>query len=328
MRHRHSFYRPNLTMSEPVIVTPGDQQRLRARVNACIAEEKLTQKQIAVEIGVGYSTFAAWLANTYTGDTSAQASAVARWLDHRAKRREVRSLLPEDPGFRETPSARRYLRMFQYCQAAPDIGVIAGGAGIGKTEAAREYRRTSPNVFIATVQPVRNTAPKFVDSVAEVLGVSGRGATRQTSGIIDRLSGSGSLLIIDEAQHLATSALDQARSFHDLARCGLVLIGNHSVYSRMGDGRAEFAQIFSRIGMKITQAKPKAEDVETVLAAWNLPFDSGLAKKIAQKQGALRGMTKALRIAHMLAAGASEEVSEAHLRAAWEQIGFDARVDA
>jgi DNA transposition AAA+ family ATPase len=314
--------------ARPSAVTQAEQDELRARVNALLQEEKISQKQAASEAGIGYSTFAAWLQDTYTGDRAAQAILVRKWLAHREQRREVREALPGDPGFQETPTARRILTMLRYCQSAPDVGVIAGGAGIGKTVTSEEYRRRSPNVFIVTAEPVMKSAHRFVAEVGATLNVSGaRTSTRLSAAISDRLSGAGALLIVDEAQHLGAEALDQARSFHDRAKCGLVFLGNQSVYSRMGDGRAEFAQIFSRIGMKITQAKPKAEDVDLMLDAWAMKIDRKLPKQIAQKPGALRGLSKALRIAHMLAAGDGVEVSDDHVRKAWEQIGFDTRLD-
>lgn len=316
-------------MAKPSAISAPEQDELRARVNALLQEEKLTQKQAASEAGIGYSTFAAWLAGNYTGDAAAQAILVRKWVSHREQRREVRDALPGDPGFQETPTARRILTMLRYCQSAPDVGVIAGGAGIGKTETIKEYRRRSPNVFVVTAEPVMKSAHRFVAEVGATLSIAGaRAATRLSAAISDRLSGSGALLIVDEAQHLGAEALDQARSFHDRAACGLVFVGNQSVYSRMGDGRAEFAQIFSRIGMKITQAKPKAEDIDLMLDAWAMQIDRKLPRQIAQKPGALRGLSKALRIAHMLAAGDGVAVTDGHVKAAWEQIGSEPRRDA
>ena len=317
-----------VVMARAPALSPEEQDILRARVNALMQDEKLSQKQVAVEAGIGYSTFAAWLAGTYTGDTGAQAILVRKWVTHREQRKEVRDALPGDPGFQETPTARRILTMLRYCQSAPDVGVIAGGAGIGKTQSVEEYRRRSPNVFVITAEPVMKSAPRFVAEVAATLDVTGqRTSSRLSAAISERLSGSGALLVIDEAQHLGAEALDQARAFHDRAKCGLIFVGNQSVYSRMGDGRAEFAQIFSRIGMRITQAKPRADDVDLMLDAWALDIDRKLPQAIAKKPGALRGLSKALRIAHMLAAGDGVAVSDAHVRAAWEQIGFDTRVD-
>lgn len=315
-------------MARPPALSPEEQDLLRARVNALMQEEKLSQKQVATEAGIGYSTFAAWLAGTYTGDTSTQARVVRKWVSHREQRKEVRDALPGDPGFQETPTARRVINLLRYCQSAPDVGVIAGGAGIGKTQSVEEYRRRSPNVFVVTAEPVMRSASRFVAEVGATLGVTGqRTASRLSAAISERLAGLAALLVIDEAQHLGPDALDQARAFHDRAKCGLVFVGNQSVYSRMGDGRAEFAQIFSRIGMKITQAKPRDEDVNLMLDAWALSIDRKLPQAIAKKPGALRGLNKALRIAHMLAAGDGVAVGDAHVRAAWEQIGFDTRVD-
>ena len=75
--------------------------------------------------------------------------------------------------------------------------------------------------------------------------------------IVQRLQGTKGLLIIDEAQHLSLLALESLRSIHDATACGLVLMGNESVYANLSGRRsAEFAQLFSRVGMVLKLENP------------------------------------------------------------------------
>ena len=307
--------------------TPEEQDQLRAQVREIMQAEGLKQTQVAQEVGLAYGTFTPWLAGNYAGSTEDKAIAVAKWVDARAEKKRVAQQLPAAPAFQETPSAARMLRLMRYCHFAPDIGVVAGGAGIGKTTTAREYQRRAPNVFIVTGEPVMSSPANFLVEVSAELGLPEVTPQKMARAITRKLRGSGALLIVDEAQHLTTTTLNQARAIHDASDCGLVFLGNETVYSRMGDGRAEFAQLFSRVGSKVTQPRPKPEDVDALLAAWGLDIDKKLPRAIAQKPGALRGLTKTLRIAHVLAAGKAETVTTEHLRAAWDQIGFD-RIDA
>lgn len=59
------------------------------------------------------------------------------------------------------------------------------------------------------------------------------------------------MIIIDEAQHLTVRALNHLRCISDESGVGICLIGNDDVYRKMkGSGKADFAQLFSRIGMR------------------------------------------------------------------------------
>ena len=87
--------------------------------------------------------------------------------------------------------------------------------------------------------------------LAERLGVRERVARKITSELVSRLKGSGRVILIDEAQHLTVRALNHIRCLADEAEIGVCLIGNEEVYSKLkGSGKADFAQLFSRIGMR------------------------------------------------------------------------------
>lgn len=307
--------------------TDEAQDKLRADVRAIMAREGLKQTDVARGTDIPYGTLTAWLAGTYTGQTIDKAQKVAKWLASRADRKRVEAVMPDAPAFQEMPSALKMLTLLQFCQHAPDVGIIAGGAGIGKTTAALEFQRRSPNVFIVTAEPVMRSPRNFLGELSQILGLGEGVAIRQSRAIAQRLKGASALIIVDEAQHLSTATLNQARAIHDRAQCGLVFVGNETVYSRMGDGRAEFAQLFSRVGMRVTQQRPKDEDVAALMAAWKLDIDPKLPRAIARKPGALRGLTKCVRLAHVIAAGQGVPVGDAHLRAAFDQIGFE-RIEA
>lgn len=59
------------------------------------------------------------------------------------------------------------------------------------------------------------------------------------------------MIIIDEAQHLTKKTLEIVRSINDSTETAIVLIGNDLIYNKMlGKAQAEFAQLFSRVGMQ------------------------------------------------------------------------------
>ena len=125
---------------------------------------------------------------------------------------------------------------------------------------------------------------------------------------------------MDEAQHLSSAALDQLRHFHDLGRIGLAVAGNSEVIGRIdGDTRRGlFAQFSSRVGMRLRRQRPLGTDVNALLDAAGVTgsAERKLLQAVASKPGALRGMTKTLRVANILAAGGGSAVTEANIAAA------------
>ncbi|HWJ72378.1 MAG TPA: AAA family ATPase [Kaistia sp.] len=315
-----------MTLVETEERPADDQEALRAEVRLIMATEKLTQQDIAKETGIPYGTFTPWMGGTYKGDTADKAALVRRWLETRRVRARTISVLPDAPGFVATPTAMGILDLLNFAQAAPDFVVVVGGAGIGKTSAIEAQQRRAPNVFVITADPIMASPNNMLVGVAEAIGIVEKRSAWVSRAICNRLRGSSGLIIIDEAQHLSTSALDQLRSIHDTAKIGIAVAGNESLYARLqGAGGArgsQFAQLFSRVGMRINQPKSKAKDITALLDAWGLQGDPivRLLKQIAAKPGALRNMTKTIRLAHMLAAGSGETLDERHVRAAWEQL--------
>ncbi|MDI4664684.1 AAA family ATPase [Xanthobacter autotrophicus] len=301
-------------------------EAIRAEVRIIMAEEGLTQADISKETGIAYGTFTAWNAGTYKGDNSGFAIKVRRWLETRRERKRTHSVLPKAPSFVATPTAQTVMEIMAFAQAAPDLGVVVGGAGIGKTTAIEEYQRQHSNVYVVTAEPCLSSPNNMLSAIADELGVIERRNTYVSRAIVARLKGASALLVVDEAQHLSSQALDQLRTIHDKARCGVIVSGNESVFARLQGGEtkgAQFAQLHSRVGMRIVQATPRARDICALVAAWGIDAaspEANLLKLIARKPGALRGLTKALRIANMLAAGSGEALSARHIRQAWSQL--------
>jgi DNA transposition AAA+ family ATPase len=132
------------------------------------------------------------------------------------------------------------------------------------------------------------------------------------------------LLIIDEAQHLTVKSIEEIRSWHDATGIGIALFGNESVQQQLDGGMrsAAFAQIFSRVSLKIVRSFPLAADVDAMLEAWDVHDDKVRDEmhRIAQVPGALRGATFALELAHMLASGQGETLDLRHVQDAWAQL--------
>jgi DNA transposition AAA+ family ATPase len=297
------------------------QEHIRAEIRRVAGKRPMTV--VAQETGIAYGTFSSWIGGTYAGNTSRIAAAGQRWIDAQATKSQTRAAMPKAPEFVETPTARAIISVLEFAQFTPDLVMIAGGAGVGKTTAVERHLATNPNVFVLTGEPCFSTPRMLLDCLKDVLGLTEKYSSQTVSrAIVRRLQGTGGLVVVDEAQHLSSQSLDQMRTIHDLAKVGVALVGNETVYTRLeGHARqAQFAQLFSRVGMRISRTKPQQADIAKLIDAWGVEGadERRLLTDIARRPGALRGMTKALRMAHMLAAGAP--VTAEIIRRAWEQI--------
>jgi DNA transposition AAA+ family ATPase len=302
---------------------------IRQEAIAAIHEDGLSRSEAAREAGISAPTFLAFLSGSYTGRNDRVAADTRKWLQSRQEKRAARRAVPAAPAFVETPTAEAVMLQLRSAQHLQLMAVIAGPPGIGKTLAVRAYARTAPNVWIITGAPTLSGPRAVLDAICRVTGLlDNRELHRTHQAIVDKTRGSGGLLVIDEANHLQTVALEQIRAIHDAAQIGVALVGNATVLSRMeGGGRtAEFAQLFSRVGLRLTSPTDHRNrlprDIDAVLAAWGIE-DVGLRRllqAIGRKPGALRNVSMALRLAHMLAASEDAPLSKAHIAMAWQRL--------
>lgn len=296
-------------------------------IKAEVNRSGISQKKIANEAGISTTTLSQWLGGKYQGDTQAIDTKMRAWLRSKSQQATEARRLPDAPDWLATATAKSVLASLSYAQMAADIAIIYGGAGVGKTCTAKHYRVTNPNVWIATMTPSTASVATCLERVALAIGIEAnfQGAARLEAEIIGRVADTGGLLIVDEAQHLGTGALEAVRSLHDAATIGVALMGNEQVYSQMSGGgarQAHFAQLFSRIGRRVRLNKPQKNDVELILDAWNVPSDGRqICAKIALQHGALRYLTKTLRFASMMSAGEGTALTKDHIKAAWASLG-------
>ena len=312
-----------LVGSDPAPPLPADAVD---RVRKAIADAGLTQAAAAVEIGVSDATLSQWLAGKYPGDVAAIAARAERWLEARAEREAVARQLPDAPPWVETTAAERILGALSYAQIARDVALIYGSPGTGKTVACEHYAQTRPNVWHATMTSAARTIGPCLERAAQAMGIRHipSRSWRVEAAIVERSRGTAGLLVIDEAQHLDIRSLEALRGIHDAAGIGLAMLGSEMVYARLtGGARSAYsAQIFSRIGIRVRLGQPSTEDVDSLCDAWRLR-DLKARKRlqaIATSPGALRSVTKAVRMATLLADG--DTVRERHIQAALRD--FDA----
>lgn len=301
---------------------------LRDQIRQLMAGDKrLSQNRVAREADISATTLSQWLGGNYPGNNDAVEAKLKRWVETTQAARAQADQMPEAPRYVQTPTGERVIATLRYAQIAADIAVVYGGAGLGKTTAAEQYARLAPNVWLATMTPASASVVPALQVIAEALGLMNvpSGANNLHAAICRRVAGTGGLIVIDEAQHLTETALDQVRAINDKTHVGIVLIGNERVYARMAGGNraAYLDRLFSRIGKKTPLRKSVAGDVTALLDAWAVADTKCRTHltEIAGKGGGLRTMTKVLRLASLYAAAERRELNSDDVRAAWGELG-------
>lgn len=311
---------------KPGKISEEEQESIRNQVLELIRVEDMTRKQVAAESGIPYGTLTPFLGGSYAGDGSRVAASLRVWMGARAKRATVRAALPV-ARFVATPTAEAIMSVLQHAQHMPDMVVVTGAPGTGKSSAACEYTRQNPNVFKLVADPSISSVRAMLGAIANMLGTYDMHSTYRISRDIHKklLSHPGALLIVDEAQHLNSHMLDQLRAFHDQCAIGIALVGNDAIVGQLEGGRrsSEYAQLYSRVGMRLKRPRPLNGDIDGLLDAWDVP--AGPAREqlraVGKKAGGLRAMAKTHRLAVMLASAESRALSEDDVRLAWERLG-------
>jgi len=296
---------------------------LIAAVQAAInADPTLSQASVAAALDYSPAVLGQWLKGIYKGDNAAVTTAVTQWLALRAAGDAVARVMPDDLPWYSTETAERIWTRLRLAHHAPDICVIDGAAGVGKTYTARHYAASYPGVWLATMSPDCAGVATALEEISDAMGLDVQGgAAAHRRAILKRIKAAGgaALLVIDEAQHLGTAALDEVRTLHDRAGCGLAYLGNEGIWSQLvGGGRRGIAldRLHSRVGARAHCQGATTKDVQALLGAWGIT-DRGarsVVSEIARRPGALRAATKTIRSAHLYAQSAA--ITAEHLRAA------------
>ena len=206
-----------------------------------------------------------------------------------------------------------------FAEAAGDISLIYGDAGLGKTVSLKEYVALHPDTIYVELKDCDKSTKGVCEKILACIGKELHGVDRLlVDTIVNYLSDNPKLIIIDEAQHLSIRALENLRAINDVTGSGIVLCGNPTVYDRMhGRGQAHFAQLYSRIGIRRHIVEPALSDIAAIFAPYSLDKESLLyLHQLALLRGGIRNCVKVLNIALQLRDDEKEPLNIDHLQAA------------
>lgn len=283
-----------------------------------------TKAEVTRRAGMKDGTFSQWFSGKYEGRLDDHNATIGRWLDALEESAGVAATIPQSPPFMNMLGSKEIIETLVWAQICPDLVMITLGAGMGKSETCQHFEATRPHVYRATVSENTKTVHGMLTELAEELGVNEHNPARLARAIGNKLrrTGAGTLLIVDEGQHLNDEAINQLRHFVDVYKCGVAIVGNAEVYSRFSKSRQgpSYAQLKSRIGKRLQRHTPYAEDLQTFIAAWGVtdPASVKFLTGIGMKGGAFRQIDKTMKLATMTAMGRGEEIGLKHIQVAWQ----------
>jgi DNA transposition AAA+ family ATPase len=285
--------------------------------------------EVGKRVGVPASTMSAFSAGTYDGVNANVARKVAQYRSTLAAHASVSVEMPTPPGFFECESATKLIQMLTFAQHYGEIVVAATAPGLCKSSSIRHYKACYSGTWIVTMSPADAGLNNMLVAVLKAMGEKEVKGTPQrlTERISEKVSGIRKpLLIFDDAQNMTEIALEQLRILNDLTGAGIAFFGNKGILQRFeGQGRqVDFAQMFSRLGLRHEQLLPLEQDVIALAQAWSI-HEADIVEElraICFKPGALRFGTKSLKLAHMMAAAEGVVLTAKHLRDAGTELGM------
>ncbi|MGX2951644.1 AAA family ATPase [Ursidibacter sp. B-7004-1] len=279
-----------------------------------LTETGYTQARIAKEAGLNSGALSAYLSGNYKGNLEDIEAKMVAYFERLAYKLQE---YVEAPSFIETRTATQIFNTLRFAQNANVLALIHGASGVGKTQAAREFRRRYNNVWVVTASPSRSSLSEMLYEIALEVGISDAPRRKGTLArlITRKIKDTAGLLIVDEADHLPYEALEELRLLQEEitnesrigAGVGLVLIGNDKVYTRMKGGinpTHEYGRLWSRNAKRTSIQKTKQADTKAVAEAWGLGDNQealDVMQRITETGGGLRILTHTLRLAAIVA---------------------------
>ena len=284
-----------------------------------MGQSRKSQRQLSKETGLSTSVISQFLNGTYTGDNEEVAKTIGQYL---AVGKERLNNVSDVQFVENLYNTQEVLFACNYAHRNNDITLVSGDAGAGKTTALKYYAENNTGVIFVTANACITTATAILSLICRQIGrqVPTRRAALMNT-LVEQLTGTNRLIIIDEADHLLLDALQAVRNLNDTAHCGIVLSGNDKIYRQMLSPRRgyEFEQIRTRIIVrKKVFNEYTVEEMRAMFPSLNQEC-IGYMLKLACAES-LRTARKLYEVAKEVANAKKEALSVKHLRDTQKQL--------
>jgi len=277
-----------------------------------------TNRELARQIGATDGPVSKYLGGVPEGDVESMEGRIADVLRNALKRRAA-----GDANLVDNIVTQQVSGVFESIRRSNDVGMVHSPAGLGKSCASRLYAARNPSSIFVTLTQWSGAASGLTRAVWDSFDTrKWKGNESHMSFIVDRLSGSRRLLILDNAQRLRASGQKWLFDLHDLTGISIALVGNPEVL----DVIKRNDQLWSRVGLvhAVTlgsdrEARKNARPlVERMLAAFCADHASeveDLAGRVVLEKGHFRALYKHLALADDMRAALKLDWREAFVEA-------------
>lgn len=246
------------------------------------------QSQLAKSIGVSPAQISSFFRGKYSGDNE---TLIKKIESHYKLVEGRKNLNTGGVPFVFTSNAKRVYNACGAVHKAGYFGVVVGRAGLGKTYALHNYSDEFRDVVYLEIDQTTNQI-EFLKDLCNELKIDDKGlANTLKKRIVEKIKGSGRLIIIDQAEYLPIKAMDVLRSIHDQTKVGVLLVGLPLLWKKINTGDGLNDQITTRVFIKTELNELKETDVEMMVNAF-IQGDEELYKKyMPYCQGNARRLT-------------------------------------
>ena len=272
-------------------------QALQQKLAEFKAKSGMNQTQLARGIGTSPASISMYLNGTYAdkgGNYETIEPKIEAFLEVQKSKAQREELVL---GFVSTKTTRRISEVMRDAHEAGDTVVIYGQAGLGKTQAVKNYCEKNPAAILIEANP-SFTALVLMRKLAAAAKVSTVGSLNDLfESVSDRLRDSGRLIMVDEAENLPLRALEIIRRLHDDTGCGLVLSGMPRLVANLRGKHGELVQLYSRVSVALNlgDSMPDEELEQIARAAMPEADDETIAELVKHSNGNTRRMSKLMR---------------------------------
>ena len=186
------------------------------------------------------------------------------------------------------------------------LGVIVGGAGIGKTTTLKAYAAAHAGVSYLCMNTAHASLHAFMtDWCRQAVGCSDHHVAEMLR-LLMREASSRRLraFLFDEAQNANPRIIEAVRAVYDQTGVVAVFAGNPSLRDRFDNRRAaSFAQVTSRVGPRLDLPEATKEDAVALVRGWGVQEPDAIDRleRLRGGHSGLRRVAKALEICRRIA---------------------------
>lgn len=250
---------------------------IRDKLKKIMERKGISQRELSKRLGLGASTLSEYLNDKYEGNIEEIENKILIFLDDHKEENKVKEIdfLAETETSAKIYGALNYLR--RSVEGALDIGVtgsgkialISGKAGRGKTWTIKKYVEEYKGKCIMIEAESNYTYADIIRAIASHLRIDTHHRVKTIyEDVLKALTGTGMIVIIDEAEHLKNDTIEQIRRIADKTGVGIALIGLESLLDKLRRLKGDFEYLFSRIVRIYYISDMSKEDTEKIVSKY------------------------------------------------------------